>query len=29
MTDSAAGVPLWLQMLLLPAGGLLNGLLLH
>lgn len=29
MTDRTAGVPLWFQMLLLPAGGLLNGLLLH
>jgi len=29
MTDRTAMVPFWLQMLLLPAGGLLNGLLLH
>jgi len=29
MTDRTATVPLWLQMLLLPVGGLLNGLLLH
>jgi len=29
MTDRTAGIPLWAQMLLLPAGGLLNGLLLH
>jgi H+/Cl- antiporter ClcA len=29
MTDQTAGIPLWAQMLLLPAGGLLNGLLLH
>lgn len=27
--DRTASVPLWLQMLLLPTGGLLNGLLLH
>lgn len=27
-TDRTASVPLWLQMILLPAGGLLNGLLL-
>ena len=29
MTDRTEGVPLWTQMLLLPVGGLLNGLLLH
>lgn len=29
MTDRAAGIPFWLQMALLPVGGLLNGLLLH
>jgi H+/Cl- antiporter ClcA len=29
MTDRTVMVPFWLQMLLLPAGGLLNGLLLH
>ncbi len=29
MTDRTAAIPFWLQMLLLPAGGLLNGLLLH
>lgn len=29
MTDRTAMVPFWLQMLLLPAGGLLNGLLLY
>jgi H+/Cl- antiporter ClcA len=29
MTDRAATVPLWAQMALLPAGGLLNGLLLY
>lgn len=28
-TGHTAGVPLWVQMVLLPAGGLLNGLLLH
>lgn len=28
-TDHTAGMPLWLQMMLLPVGGLLNGLLLH
>ncbi|RUM95960.1 chloride channel protein [Pseudaminobacter arsenicus] len=28
-TGRSAGIPLWLQMMLLPAGGLLNGLLLH
>lgn len=28
-TDHTASVPLWLQMMLLPAGGLLNGLLLY
>ena len=27
-TDSTASAPLWMRMLLLPAGGLLNGLLL-
>lgn len=27
--DKTASVPLWLQMILLPAGGLLNGLLLY
>ncbi|BEV47158.1 voltage-gated chloride channel family protein [Afipia carboxidovorans] len=29
MTGQTEGIPLWLQMCLLPAGGLLNGLLLH
>lgn len=29
MTGRTAAVPLWTQMALLPAGGLLNGLLLH
>ncbi|TEA71808.1 chloride channel protein [Allopusillimonas soli] len=29
LTDSTAGIPLWLQMVLLPIGGLLNGLLLY
>ena len=29
MTDRTASIPLWLQMSLLPAGGLLNGLLLY
>lgn len=29
LTDRTAGVPLWLQMILLPVGGVLNGLLLH
>jgi H+/Cl- antiporter ClcA len=29
MTDRTAAVPFWFQVLLLPAGGLLNGLLLH
>ncbi|MCM3570679.1 chloride channel protein [Neobacillus mesonae] len=28
-TDQTAHIPLWLQMLLLPIGGLLNGLILH
>ncbi|WP_322866286.1 chloride channel protein [Aquicoccus sp. G2-2] len=28
-TQSTATVPLWVQMILLPAGGLLNGLLLY
>jgi H+/Cl- antiporter ClcA len=28
-TGQTAAVPLWLQMVMLPAGGLLNGLLLH
>lgn len=28
-TGATAQVPLWMQMLLLPAGGLANGLLLH
>lgn len=27
--DRTASIPLWLQMMLLPAGGLLNGLLLY
>jgi H+/Cl- antiporter ClcA len=29
MTDRTASVPLWVQMILLPVGGLLNGLLLY
>ncbi len=29
LTDATASVPLWLQMTLLPVGGLLNGLLLY
>ncbi len=29
MTDRTAFAPLWMQMALLPAGGLLNGLLIH
>lgn len=29
MTGRTAGVPLWVQMILLPAGGLINGLLLY
>lgn len=29
LTGRTSGVPLWLQMILLPVGGLLNGLLLH
>jgi H+/Cl- antiporter ClcA len=29
MTERTAAIPLWLQMILLPVGGLLNGLLLH
>jgi H+/Cl- antiporter ClcA len=29
MTDRTAAIPFWLQMALLPLGGLLNGLLLH
>lgn len=29
MTGRTASVPLWLQVILLPAGGLLNGLLLY
>jgi H+/Cl- antiporter ClcA len=29
LTDQTAASPLWLQMTLLPLGGLLNGLLLH
>jgi len=29
MTDRTASVPLWVQMILLPIGGLLNGLLLY
>jgi H+/Cl- antiporter ClcA len=29
MTDRTASIPLWVQMALLPAGGLLNGLLLY
>jgi H+/Cl- antiporter ClcA len=29
LTGRTASVPLWMQMALLPAGGLLNGLLLH
>lgn len=29
LTGKTATVPLWLQMVLLPLGGLLNGLLLH
>ncbi|MGH8599387.1 MAG: chloride channel protein, partial [Burkholderiales bacterium] len=28
-TGKTASIPLWMQMLLLPAGGLLNGLLLY
>lgn len=29
MTGKTASAPLWVQMVLLPVGGLLNGLLLH
>ena len=29
LTDRTASVSLWMQMMLLPIGGLLNGLLLH
>jgi H+/Cl- antiporter ClcA len=29
MTDRTAAVPLWARMILLPAGGLLNGLLIY
>jgi len=29
ITGNTTGIPLWLQMLLLPAGGLANGLLFH
>src|SRR5574337_566731 len=29
LTDKTASIPLWLQMLLLPFGGLLTGLLLY
>lgn len=29
LTDRSAAAPLWIQMALLPAGGLLNGLLIH
>jgi len=29
LAGNTASVPLWMQMALLPAGGLLNGLLLH